>query len=364
MKKTKLNKNIFCGTSTRAMLSRIIYSELIKGNLISYRTIIAIYDNKDYSFYDNYKISTHQIYGELKKAFKNVVDRLKEYDSNCIITDNSKKTEKTFKFSSFINDPLCKEYSITEKKYIDDYVDFCLKSADFFPIEWLNSNFKNSQLLLDYNLRKENGLNYICTSNNNQNLKNIQQLPEIFEYITNKQVIKFDYTPFDMEKHSIIFHPQFLKEYNRRWYVLGKVANSDIYPFNIAIDRIDSDIKTAPEIPYISAKANFYNNYFKNIVGVTHEKSAKLENVIIHTLNKYTHGLIETKFIHDSQKTIKEFGEYNDGNYGVIALQVETNRELITQILNYGDSIKIISPKILKEKVIEILKSGLMLYNN
>ena len=81
-----------------------------------------------------------------------------------------------------------------------------------------------------------------------------------------------------------------------------------------------------------------------------------MEQVIIRTKTEYQHGLILTKPFHHSQQEILPFGEHNDGFYGEIALTIEPNRELCGKILMYGESLEVMQPKTLREKLQNILK--------
>ena len=54
--------------------------------------------------------------------------------------------------------------------------------------------------------------------------------------------------------------------------------------------------------------------FFKDIIGVTHEKAAKVEKVVIHTKTGYQHGLILTKPLHHFQTETLSYGEHPDGN--------------------------------------------------
>lgn len=68
-------------------------------------------------------------------------------------------------------------------------------------------------------------------------------------------------------------------------------------------------------IEYIPAPRGFYQQYFNNIIGVTHERGAKVEQIVICTKTEYQHGLLLTKPLHHSQKETLLFGKHADGLY-------------------------------------------------
>ena len=92
------------------------------------------------------------------------------------------------------------------------------------------------------------------------------------------------------------------------------------------------------------------------MIGVTHEKGAKVEEVIIRSKTEYQHGLLLTKPLHHSQKEKLPFGEYDDGCYGEVTLTIEPNRELRGKILAYGQYLEVMSPHSLREQIEDILK--------
>ena len=53
------------------------------------------------------------------------------------------------------------------------------------------------------------------------------------------------------------------------------------------LDRVVSEINIIDDIEYIPAPNGFYQDFFNNIIGVTHEKNAKVEDVIIRTKTEF-----------------------------------------------------------------------------
>ena len=111
----------------------------------------------------------------------------------------------------------------------------------------------------------------------------------------------------------------------------------------------------------IEAKG-FYQEYFKNIIGVTHEKDAKVEQVVIRTKSEYLHGLLLTKPLHHSQKEILPFGEHDGQWYGEVTLSIEPNRELRGRILMYGEGLEVSEPLTLREQIKEVIMKQMNQY--
>ena len=132
--------------------------------------------------------------------------------------------------------------------------------------------------------------------------------------------------------------------------------------YNVPLDRIVGEVNTVEGIEYIPAAKGFYQQYFRNIIGVTHEKDAKVEQVVIRTKSEYLHGLLLTKPLHHSQKEILPFGEHNGQWYGEVTLTIEPNRELRGRILMYGEGLEVSEPLTLREQIREVIKRQMAQY--
>ena len=347
-------KNIFAGKSVRSEFVNLIYSELMKREFVSYADILALYCKRPKGYYEKKACNREPGYGELKKAFPDVLKALEKACPGCI-KDNGQSKGKAYRYVGESDDPLSEERKAIVQKSVEDYVSFCKASAGILPASWFSSFFENTQLLLDTNKNTQEGRVPII-SGLEQNLTNIDLLPVFYKAITNKQVLHFSYQPFGQEPFELIFHPQFIKEYNGRWFVFGDANREPYKAFNVPLDRICGDISVVDDVEYIPAEKGFYHQYFNNIIGVTHEKNAKEETVVIRTKTEYQHGLLLTKPLHHSQKETIPFGEHPDGIYGEVTLAIETNRELCGKILMYGEGLEVVQPHPLREIIKEIVK--------
>lgn len=229
------------------------------------------------------------------------------------------------------------------------------------PASWFSSFFENTQLLLDTNREAKDG-NIRISSSMEQNLTNIHLLPVFFKAISDKQVLRFDYQRFGQDPFTLTFHPQFIKEYNGRWFVFGNADREPYQAYNVPLDRIVGEVCEVDDVEYILAPKGFYQEFFNNIIGVTHEQDAKVEDVIIRTKTEYQHGLLLTKPLHHSQKETIPFGEHEDGSYGEVTLTIEPNRELQGKILAYGQYLEVMRPLPFREQIMEIIRKQLQQY--
>ena len=355
-------KNIFAGFGVRSEFVNLIYSELMKREFVSYADILALYCKRPKGYYDKMACNSEPGYGELKKAFPEVLKALEKACPGCI-EDNGQSKGKAYKYHGENDDPLSEERKAVVQKSVEDYVAFCKASAGILPASWFSSFFENTQILLDTNRESKDGEIHIC-SGVDQNLTNIDLLPVFYKAITNKQVLRFDYQRFGQEPFTLTFHPQFLKEYNGRWFVFGDADREPYQAYNVPLDRIVGEVCEVDDMEYIPAPKGFYQEFFKNIIGVTHEKGAKVEDVIIRTKTEYQHGLLLTKPLHHSQEEVLPFGEHDGQWYGEVRLTIEPNRELRGRILLYGENLEVISPQLLREQIKGILKQQMQHYSD
>ena len=353
-------KNIFAGFGVRSEFVNLIYNELMKGDFVSYADVLALYCGRPKGYYDKMACNSEPGYGELKKAFPEVLKALEEACPGRI-KDNGQNKGKAYKYIGKDNDPLAEERKAVVQKSVEDYVAFCKASAGILPASWFSSFFENTQILLDTNRESKDGEMRICSSAE-QNLTNIDLLPVFYKAIANKQVLRFDYQRFGQEPFTLTFHPQFLKEYNGRWFVFGDANREPYQAYNVPLDRIVSGVCEVNDVEYIPAPKGFYQEFFNNIIGVTHEKDAKVEEVIIRTKTEYQHGLLLTKPLHHSQKETQTFGEHDGLWYGEVTLTIEPNRELRGRILMYGEGLEVVEPLTLREQIREVIKRQMAQY--
>ena len=242
------------------------------------------------------------------------------------------------------------------------YWKFCQDSAGFFPKSWLEYFFKDCQDLLEMRARKQKGEQVISASLD-RILTNIEYLPMLYEAIVNKQVLEIDYKSFGGEQETLIFHPHYLKEYNGRWNLFGHAeGHSPENGYNVPLDRIQTRPREKSKVEYISASPMFYEQFFRDIVGVSHTKDTIKYNIIIRAYTYYIYKLTETKPIHQSQSIAKSWGDHEDGIYGDFSLEVEVNNEFIGRILQMGAGLEIVSPSEVRDLFKQRVKDLANLY--
>ncbi len=182
----------------------------------------------------------------------------------------------------------------------------------------------------------------------------LEYLTPLFNAIQYETTLKISYKPFKADTMDIVFHPQFLKQYNNRWYIMGIEENHRDQIWSLALDRIQN-IKTTKDYPYTKLNID-WDKYFDDIIGVTNNESAPVEKVHFLVHDKTTHYIF-TKPLHKSQDH-----KWIDEDTLDVTLEVKINYELEKLLLSYAPNITILEPQSLVEKHKESLQMALERY--
>lgn len=356
-----MKTNLFHGGGVRAKFARILYERLKKKSWVTYADIMAEYMELDSA--DDLKcgVSKCDKYNDLKKAFCEVKKAIIEKTGKDSWEECGSKS-KQYRYKGADPDPLSELLHYIVITDLRRYAAFCKDSAGFFPISWLEYFFSESKDLLDMKESKKDGCQ-ILGSSLDRNLTNIEMLPMLYDYIKNEQVLDLDYKPYNEDPQHIIFHPQYLKEYNGRWHLFGHAeGKTPEWLFDVALDRIQGTPKKYYLIKYQKAPVGYYESYFNERIGVSHYGHSSAVNVKIRAHGRYMFKLMETKRMHHSQRTVTEYGGYPDGEYGEFELTVDVNNEFIGCVLQMGAGLEVMAPSDVRQMFKEKTKEVYTLY--
>lgn len=348
--------NIFNGDSYHAIYSRIIYSKLMHREWVTLTSVMEEAIMKPLTC----GVSKCEGYVELKKAAGTLRKCLKEVAGKDSIEEEGNNRDRRFRYIGKDPDPLRDMRNAKAIKDLGKYWQFCQDSAGFMPESWLEYFLNGSMDLLEIKKHKGDG-EQVISCGMDKMLKNIEFLPHIYDAIKKKTVLLVRYQPFGREKQELFFSPHLLKEYNGRWHVLGHADGCEPeYAYYLALDRIDGKPELAKAKIYVPAPKGFYENFFKNVLGLTHKKSNYVGEIIVRAHSEYMFNLMDTKPMHHSQKVLIPFGQYEDGIYGDFSFNVELNNEFIGRILQMGEGLEIVGPP----KAREVIKKRIARMNS
>jgi len=184
--------------------------------------------------------------------------------------------------------------------------------------------------------------------------KGTDNLYLLIHAIKNKLRIQFDYEKYwDDSISKRLVEPYALKEFENRWYLLGKAEN-DKYVKTFALDRMSEMEVTKVNfevIPSFNMKEMFRYSY-----GIITPNEQQPEEIILSF--EYEQGkYIKSLPLHESQEIFVD----NEDELQ-IRIRLNITHDLIMKILSYGDSVKVLQPFSLAEKIMETYEKALKRY--
>lgn len=262
-----------------------------------------------------------------------------------------------------------KPLSDEEKRLLQEVLNTLGQFAGLDSFEWLNDlqeklNDRRAFGRGEYD-REMPAPRKIISFSSNDYLEGKDYLGTLFAFISNKKVVDVDYEPFGESPRTIRLYPYLLKQYNDRWYLIGTPLATDEFPYradfyvNLPLDRMKG-VSAVDSLEYIDCDEYFEERY-EDILGITWLKEEELTEIVIAVKNSYT-GYVDTKPIHGSQvkftaeKQAELHNKYGafDG-YTFYSLTLKPNRELYNTLYRNGENVILVSPRRIREKMIQEL---------
>ncbi len=191
----------------------------------------------------------------------------------------------------------------------------------------------------------------------NEKLRGIEHIDDIYQAVHKKEVLSLLYQSFKARQpNTIHFHPYLLKEYRNRWFVLGRRSAKEPL-VTLALDRI-KEITVTDEIQYVESIDFDPEDHFKHVIGVTVEQGKRPHKVHL-KIDRKNAPYVITKPLHPSQEVIAK------SKLGIeVTISVQLNYELEREILGFGESIQVISPLKLRNRIHSKLRTAVGIYNS
>lgn len=317
-------------------LKEHIYSLLKnnKGKFITYQYILETYGG--------YEPGLPMEFQDYWRSAKNVISEFKKHlnkQGKNFVYKNGQTAADGLMLPDTKDDPLADLISSHKRVRLKQLERLVKSSYGLFPNSWLAS-------FMDKTLQSDEELRPIIGFNQNEGLSKIHLVPKFFDAIEKRIVLSFKYNPgFQNECVEVVFHPQFIKEYNQRWFVFGCAFDRDgkaLKYKNCAIDRILEPVNEESKIEYLVDNTDWIE-FFKPLVGVT-RLGEKVVDIIFETQDAKTYGRLVTKRIHESQVILQPHDD-SIGQHGRLQISVIPNPELRTLLMSYQEGIKILSPE-------------------
>lgn len=252
------------------------------------------------------------------------------------------------------------DYSITAIPLTETDLDILAESVamlrqfkDFSFFTELNGVI---QKLEDKIYREADHQESIIHIDKNEQLKGLEHLDTLYQAILKKVVLKITYRSFSaQESDSFAFHGYILKEFNNRWFLIGRKEGAQAI-LTLALDRIlKIELDLASEYQQKEFNAS---TYYENTHGVT---VLNVEPINIELwISKQNAPYVLTKPFHQSQQLLVT---NLDGSIR-IALRVHHNFELERLLLGFGDGIEVLGPRTLRSRIHWKLQRAISYYTD
>ena len=188
-------------------------------------------------------------------------------------------------------------------------------------------------------------------------VENSTLIASLFSAISNEQVVELTYRKFlDSTERKVIISPYLLKEYNRRWYIVGGAYDTNRV-LNFALDRlVEIEFKTGYTFKPCETDLE---ERFEEIIGVTFNEEAPLTQILF-WVSDAIKGYILTKPIHGSQIHIKGdradklhilYPQLQSGDF--LTIECRENFELIRELTAWGDDLIVLTPVSLRDRIVD-----------
>ena len=216
---------------------------------------------------------------------------------------------------------------------------------------WLEDVISNLEFRFGVKPDTEN----IVSFDHNDLLKGTEFFGELIESALNHQPLNLLYRTFAGNERTAILHPYHIKQFNNRWFLIGLQEGSHgNYITNKALDRIVKFSRA--NVPFIPNTDIDFNEYFKDIVGVTLPEDHPVAEEVLLKFDEARFPYVVNKPIHPSQ-------EIEDEERRIIKLMVRPNKELEARIFSYGNQVEVLKPEWLRRQIAEKIENLLKKYS-
>jgi len=248
-------------------------------------------------------------------------------------------------------------YSITEaplnrsdSQELKGAIDLLRQFTGFRHLEGIDNIIRKLELLAYESRTDDKAIVHLAQP---ESIPGQQWLDLLYEAIREEKTLMMSYKAFDRAEFSGVISPYLLKEYDDRWYLYAEFHDKNQLR-TYGLERI-TGLKDSLQ-KYRTVEDFDPDQYFSDIIGVTFLPGKKAQRIQFEVYGK-TIQYIKTKALHHSQKLMEE-----DKKKAVFEILLIPNYELESLFLSFGESVRVVKPASLANKLTRRLEESVKNY--
>jgi predicted DNA-binding transcriptional regulator YafY len=249
--------------------------------------------------------------------------------------------------------------TVDQRKQVEKFIGELQSIHEIPVLQDVIVNLKNLLLATADTPETDEKPRKIFEPENNQYYKGTSHLLPLFEAIHKRQELRITYKPFDVpEATEQDYQPLYLKQFNRRWFLLVRPLEEAYKTVHLSLDRIQ---KIEPQDrTFQSAVAFDAEAHFENVIGVTVFKDRPIEKIHFRAQKPRAYYIL-TKPLHNSQKHLKEGADPKDA-FMDFTIEVIPNNELYATLLEFGPDLEVLAPQTIRQEMARLAEELYKVY--
>lgn len=314
---------------------------------------------------------------EIHDRFQSVSLRTIQLDINFLkeefgreIYRSGKRLHYKDKSNPLFNQGLSKE----EKSILVELIGSLGSMGDIFP------NLSDLQQRLSDGVRTPSDKN-ILLFHSNPDYVGIPLISTLYKYIHDRRLIVVRYQKFnDAKPKDYIISPYLLKEYDSRWYLVGKNMNpaedkADDPYYSLPLDRICDVSENVPKGYRYESEPDDFRDRYDSVIGVSFYKDRPEQDIVIAVdpdEQKNIIKFIDTKPLCGSQIILRgpelernrmRWPQFKDWHFCVLK-GMRMSNELVQTLIRYYGYMVVVSPEDVSKEIYGMTKKLLDMYES
>ena len=191
----------------------------------------------------------------------------------------------------------------------------------------------------------------------NRSVVGVEYIEPILNAILETQAIEIEYQKVGQDKETKLISPYVLKQVDQHWYLIGFDHLKTSQTKNYALDKILS-VKVSKE-PYFVDNSFDASQFFKYSFGIYHNYKVKPQKIKLAFKEPYINHIMNYPLSSYQTHTLSK-----NGKTLTVNLEFYESYEIVSEILKYGTSVKVLAPASLAKKVKNIAEIVAKSYGN